>query len=231
MLVTHNESSRYLSPCLDWVTKFTDEIVVYDDRSVDSTVSVCAAAGAIVRIRPQEAPSFLSHEGQFRADGWQTLKMVSPTKDDWILCIDADEFVVSTNGETTRGHLERLAETADNMDGYRLNFHEVFSIDHDGIPQIRQDGYWSNVTGIRFCRWIDGPFPDRRQGCGSVPAAVQHVSDASGIDILHYGYATAGDRYNKHQRYTEHSGHNPAHIASILGQARLTPFLFGHPDI
>lgn len=230
-MVTHNEANRYLKTCLAWLNEFADVIVVYDDRSVDSTVKICEDAGARVRVRPSNFPAFLTHEGQFRAAAWQAIKVVRPTRDDWILCIDADEFLVSTNEERPRHHLERLADTADNMDGYRLNFHEVFAVDQDGVPQIRKDGYWSNVTGVRFCRWIDGPFPDRRCGCGSVPAAVQHVCDAVGIDILHYGYANLEDRHNKYRRYTEHPGHNPVHVRSIMAQSRLVPFEFDHPDV
>lgn len=229
-MVTHNEAGRYLATCLDWLTKMVDKIVVYDDQSTDRTVKICEERGCIVHVRESAVPKFIVDEAEFRAAAWRTLASeVNPH--DWVVCIDADEFLVATNGETERGELDRLAEMAFGSDGYALNVREVFDV-KEGEPLVRVDNFWGSIVGVRYVEWTADPhFPPMKMGCGSVPAAIQHTTIAPGLDILHYGYAAAEDRAAKHLRYSRRAGHNPKHIASILAAPTLRRYEHHHPTI
>lgn len=229
-MVTHNEAGRYLRHSIGWLDKIVDKIVVYDDRSTDRTVEICRDLGCVVYEREGSVPSFIGDEAEFRSAAWRTLA-AHVDKGDWILCIDADEFLIATNGETERGELDRLAEMAFGSDGYELNVREVFDV-QGGEPMIRVDNYWAAITGVRFVEWTpEAAFPAKKMGCGSVPAAISHTTIAPGLDILHYGYAAANDRQSKHDRYARRAGHNPKHIASILTAPTLKPYEHHHPGI
>jgi len=229
-MVTQNEAGRYLRHSIGWLGKIADKIVVYDDRSTDRTVEICRELGCIVHEREGAVPSFLADEAEFRAAAWRTLA-AEVDRGDWILAIDADEFLIATNGETERGELERLAEMAFGSDGYAVNIREVFDV-VDGEPMIRVDNYWGAITGVRFVQWTpDAAFPAKKMGCGSVPAAIKHTTIAPGLDILHYGYAKNEDRQAKHLRYSRRAGHNPKHIASILQPPTLRRYEHHHPGV
>lgn len=229
-MVTHNEAGRYLRHALGWLDKVVDKIVVYDDRSTDRTVEIARELGCVVHVREGTVPSFIINEGEFRTAAWLTLAP-EVDKGDWVLCIDADEFLIATNGETERGELDRLAEMAFGSDGYTLNVREVFDV-QDGNPMVRVDNFWAAITGVRFVEWTpEATFPDQKMGCGSVPAAIQHTTMAPGLDILHYGYAAPADRQTKHDRYTRRAGHNPKHIASILTKPTLRQYEHHHPGV
>jgi glycosyltransferase involved in cell wall biosynthesis len=229
-MVTHNEAGRYLRPCLEWLAKAVDKIVIYDDRSTDRTVEICEERGCTVHVREGTVPAFVVNEAEFRSAAWRTLA-AEVDRGDWILCIDADEFLVATNGETERGELDRLAEMSFGSDGYQLGVREVFDV-VDGIPMIRVDNFWGSISGVRYVEWTpDAAFPDKKMGCGSVPAAIQHTTMAPGIDILHYGYTSLLDRESKYNRYSRRAGHNPKHIASILTTPTLKRYEHHHPGI
>lgn len=229
-MVTHNEAGRYLRPCLEWLEKVVDRIVVYDDQSTDGTAEICDERGCAVNVRESSVPAFVTNEAQFRSAAWRTLA-AQVNKGDWVLCIDADEFLIATNGETERGELDRLAEMAFGSDGYELGVREVFDV-IEGEPMIRVDNYWGAISGVRYVEWTaEAAFPDKQMGCGSVPVAIQHTTMAPGLDILHYGYAANTDRRTKHDRYTRRAGHNPKHIASILTPPTLRRYPHHHPGV
>jgi hypothetical protein len=110
------------------------------------------------------------------------------------------------------------SESLDGPGAVRFHVEEIFDIVDDNTLDVRVDGFWGQIEACRYVRWRpDGHFTPRRQGGGSVPAG--WADTAVTVDtpvILHYGYCTERDRLAKHERYRGTTGHNPAHIASIL---------------
>lgn len=236
-MVVRNELQRYLPDTLGWLQKeITPEVVVYDDQSDDGTFEFLEASSvtAIAR-RPDNVPSFAENESGFRRAAWEFLESaVRPKIGDWILVIDADEFLVLDH----RGQLlDRIETTIDAClaSGYRaVNFtvREVFGI--DGIsPMIRKDQYWDRIRACRLVRWgPDAQFLPVPEGGGSVPNNWQNWRFyAEDLSLLHYGYAREQDRQAKFDRYrtSPFGGHNPTHIASILRPGKLVPWTGQRP--
>jgi hypothetical protein len=170
----------------------------------------------------------MDHEGQFRGAMWKEFeRLCRPEPGDWVLAIDADEFLVDIEGRHDAGPggvLGTLRGTcAANFThtAIRLPIPEVFGWSGER-PLVRKDGYWGAITGNRLFRHqADGVFANKDMGCGSEPTYVAGSSISRqnfGLNLLHFGYAHEGDRNEKYARYSKRQGHNPAHINSILQQ-------------
>jgi len=79
VLITRN-AARVLEPCLDSIA-FADEIVIVDSGSSDATLEIAARKGA--RVVSKEWLGF----------GRQKQFAVEQARNDWVLCVDADERV------------------------------------------------------------------------------------------------------------------------------------------
>lgn len=247
-MVARNEADRYLDACLSWARSFVDEIAFFDDNSTDQTVDVAAAHQVKVCSRGEASPSFLENESQFRSAAWEWLEdVLDPTADDWVLALDADEFLVCANGDLRSG-VEGQVDLAESQGALsvRLPVPEVFEVtvastrtwtDEFGghtasyltSPQVRVDGFWGKIAGTRLFRYQPhGQFSGRAMGSGAEPTYVLKgkIHESSGVHLMHYGYAWPEDREAKYQRYSslEH-GHNNAHIQSILQRPTLAPFI------
>lgn len=226
-MVTKDEAGRYLADCLGWLKTCVDEIHVFDDKSDDETPEIVLSHECRLTVRADDQPSFLDHEGRFRQAAWHAFEQkIKPEINDWVLAIDADEFLVADGKE----RLELVhAATEANFRAAKsviLKFQEVFGFRGD-IPLVRTDGYWDSITHPRFFQYEpNGAFLDRPMACGSEPTYVRASPyvDAPNLSVLHYGYAKPEDQAQKFQRYSEATGHNSRHIDSILQQGRLIPW-------
>ena len=79
MLITRN-AENVLDPCLESVA-FADDVVVVDSASSDGTAEIAARRGA--RVVQKEWLGF----------GRQKQFAVEQARNDWVLCLDADERV------------------------------------------------------------------------------------------------------------------------------------------
>lgn len=232
-----DEVDRYLEPCLRDLSKAVDEIVIYDDRSTDDSVSVAKKYTDHVTVRPSHLPSFLEHEGRFRQAAWDYMvERCNPTDEDWILAIDADEWIYAESTDLTLRRLkEVLGKIPWNYTALMIQKHEIFDI-QDGVPQERIDGYWGSIIGTRLVRFLPGgTFNDKAMGCGSEPSYCSQSPSRVEHDLflLHYGYVQPEDRVMKHERYTtlvDH-GHSNSHIASIVAEPELRPWTGRHPEL
>lgn len=230
-MITRNELGRYLDDTVTWLAELTDgRTFVYDDRSDDGTPEHIRELGIPTQIRSNWIPSFLNDESRFRETAWRALEAAfEPTVDDWILTIDADEFLVDRslhgNHDTVREALQRAISTGDTAVTFTVA--EVFGHDQNGEPLVRIDGYWGHIQACRLVRWRPGArFHPRVEGGGSVPSNWPKPRITNGeLAILHYGYADEADRVAKHARYARGRGHNPAHVASILKPANTRRWL------
>lgn len=216
-IVTRNEADRYLHRCIQ--TLWDAEVIgvaVYDDRSTDDTTKIAAELGADVAVRPVDAPSFADDERAFRADGWRW--MLQRWTPDWVLAIDADELLIGGAGGLRAATATVDYPTIDDRVAKELRIHEVWGFTPDGRPQVRVDGGWGTITGIRLVpgAGIDPTFPPR----GSVPGQAR-VAATMDVSIAHLGYVRPEDRKTKYDRYRGHASHSARHVESIITEPRL----------
>ena len=92
VIITKDEEEK-ISRCLNSI-KWTDEIVVVDDLSVDKTAEICREYGAKV----------LSNKSEGNFDRQRNIG-IDNSKSDWVLQLDADEIVTE---ELKQGILEAV---------------------------------------------------------------------------------------------------------------------------
>jgi hypothetical protein len=238
LLVMRNEESRYLEHCLSWMVPIFDEVFVFDDQSTDSSAEIALDHGCRVVVRPDQVPSFMTHEGLFRLASWKAfMSVVKPKADqDWVLSFDADEFLVSDSGDTRQAvDLAVNYATRKNRAGVVLPVPEIFKVDESG-HYSRTDGYWGNIRGPRLFEIRDNAtWRQKAMGCGSEPEYVvlrPPLQDSCGLHLLHYGYAKDEDKKLKYERYASiDHGHNDSHINSIIKKPTLELWRGPTPEV
>ena len=80
LVITYNEE-KMIGKCIDALFQVCDEVIIVDSISTDKTVEIAKARGAIVISQP------------FLGDGPQRTFGLPYCKNDWILNLDADEFL------------------------------------------------------------------------------------------------------------------------------------------
>lgn len=80
LVITFNEEKN-IGKCIDALFKVCDEVIIVDSLSKDKTVEIAKSKGAIVIDQP------------FLGDGPQRTHGLPYCKNDWILNLDADEFL------------------------------------------------------------------------------------------------------------------------------------------
>lgn len=231
-MVTRNEVDRHLPAALSWLETLVDDTHVHDDCSTDGTWSFLRHETSVaLSQRAPEDPAFINDESAFRAGAWQEMEQaLRPVDGDWILCIDADEFLVADNPRDRAPFVlddQVASANHDGNDSVTFPVAEVFDFENteaESGPLIRIDGYWRSIEACRLVRWRpEAHFTSRREGGGSVPAGWTAAAVVSpSLHILHFGYARHADRVVKHHRYRAGRGHNPHHVASILQRPDLT---------
>lgn len=225
LMVVKNESSRYLQSVLKHLSWYLDDIVIVDDRSSDGTPRL-ASDFARVQIRPDDVPPFMEDESAFRQFSWLYLEdSLNPSSDDWILSIDADEFIIADHPRD-----DLLDLTKVNDIGVQIRIPELWNFNP---PQIRVDGFWNKNMSPRFFRYMPGgTFSGKKMGCPPFPTYVKTNSISEHLEILHVGYAHKDDIYNKYERYSNISiGHSSQHIASIIKKPTLIDYNRHIPNI
>lgn len=213
-VVTKNEAGRYLPRTLMNLARFVDGFVVYDDRSDDTKVAplLKALLGGEYICRPEDVPSFLENESLFRQAAWQAMEdTFHPVEGDWVITLDADEELLPSSREAIDAVIDNTVAL-----GTWLPVREIWRDDDTGL-YARTDGYWDTITALRLVQYKPGgEFTNKGMGGGSVPSYVKTTILTDELVIYHYGYTTQADREARFKRYTEHPGHNPAHVRSIL---------------
>jgi glycosyltransferase involved in cell wall biosynthesis len=87
-IITLNAASQ-LKPCLDSVG-FADEVLLVDSGSTDGTIELALAAGGRVEFK------------EWLGFGRQKAHAVSIARNDWVLCLDADERVTDRLARSIR---------------------------------------------------------------------------------------------------------------------------------
>jgi len=220
-MIVRNESERYIDLVARHLAGFVDEIRVLDDGSTDGTGDYLRTVGAIVE--DNDGPSFDEYEGAARQ---RLLQHTMRGEPDWILAIDADEFV---------GDPYRLRAAIEEDSGrfgppaYKLTMEEVWGASEQTLA-IRTDGGW-RPHGCPILFRVPRSPQERRQGwkinpkrlaSGREPMSVRRnygLARESGSEILHFGWAREDERRPRYERYAELDGgryHANSHLESTM---------------
>lgn len=226
LMVTRNEADRYIGAVARWTSRIVDELAVYDDQSDDGTLRIAYNAGAVVRTRPDDEPSFMENESVFRWNAWKWMESYLELEEgDWVIVVDADEFLLGMD-DSPRLALERAIAQAESesCDSLEMSRPETFGM-RDDLPLIRMDGAWSNIRDKVAARWRPGLiFRNVTLAGGRVPTMPGPMLRAGDPYLLHVGYLRAEDRIAKQVRYTDHKGHSGTHVRSITAPGTLAPW-------
>lgn len=237
-VVVRNEADRFLQSCLAWNSQWFEEVHVYDGNSTDSTREIAAQFTDKIGVHPDGSVGFYEHEGQYRQYAWDNFeKLCGPEDGDWVLALDADEFLVGTHGH--ENPFDALAELADatintKYKSVQIVRGEVWDASGE-VPLVRIDGEWGRDRPVRYVRWEpNGKIQEAKLGCGSIPDYGRiGLSNLHMCSILHYGYSVEGEAERKHSLYSGVVGdrHNPNHIASIISTPTLGEWKGPIPDV
>ncbi len=178
-IITLDEHEN-LPRCLASVAGLATQLVVVDSHSSDDTQRIAREAGATVI------------ERDFKGHVDQKSFALAQASEDWVLCLDADEWL----DDTLRAEVQRLirGELKDVADGYQLNRRTEYLgawIDHCG---------WSPEWRLRLVRrgtaaWVGDDPHDRLEGRGPVGRLAGR--------LCHRPYRSLGEHLAKVNRYTD----------------------------
>lgn len=219
-LIVRDERSRYLSECIGHLRDFCDLVVVLDDGSTDGTAEWLrdnTDEKMVVQYLDSEDGFFAGHEGRKRQ---KLLELTLNQLPDWVLSIDADEFV--DRPDLVRAYCDGPRQVG------TLDMEEVWKIGQHGLF-IRIDGGWRpHAVPCLWSAKLSGyrgralRIQDRALACGREPEAVRRLfprARPTGSSILHFGWANPAERAARYERYvTADSGkyHQNAHLLSIM---------------
>ena len=200
-------------PWLRHLLTFCDEVRLLDDGSPDNT-----SPGRVDR------PESVQVSNNHGARSWSTRpgrgkrsSLDDASDPDYVLSIDADEFVGNPN------MVEKAC--AQGAPVYTLQMEEVWRAEKQHL-RIRIDHAWRprpcpilwRAPKDREAR--NWKIPDVQLACGREPIQVRRTrAVASGASVFHFGWACEADRIERAQRYFEHDGgkfHADKHLQSIL---------------
>ncbi len=178
-MITRNEE-RFLGECLARARAAVDEIVIVDTGSTDRTVEIAESFGARVLHRPWD--------DDFSAPRNTALAAATG---DWILVLDADEFLQD-------GGCERIREAVRDarVSGYHLHFVNVYGKGRTlGVMMVR---LFRNLPGIEYCNVIHEQVTPSLQRLGAARGLVLTSLD---VVVDHYGYTDeVMDQRGKNER-------------------------------
>lgn len=176
VMMTKNEEAR-LPDCLDRVAGWADEIVIIDDLSTDKTVDVAKRCNA--KVFP-----YASDNDHFQ----QWNRGIDHATADWVLHIDADEWVTPALKEA----IDTVLADDGGHSGYQLMRRNVF------LGRAMRHGGWYHPHLILFKR--------ERSRCVGEGIHVRLKVDGTigrlNADILHFPFTSVAQFISRQNLYT-----------------------------
>lgn len=218
MMLVRNEADRYLTLCLDHLSRYVDEIIILDDASTDATPDICRMYPKVTLHRNDE-PLFPVNESVARKKLWDIVACSDP---DWVLALDADEvFEDRIIGEIW--HI--IAQNEYDVVEFRI-FDFWKSMTH-----YRVDGLWNpwnrfSPLLVRYRPEWSFSWPDMQLHCGRIPLEyrLRRVNRLqSDIRLKHFGWADEKDHIKKYMLYSQKDADGrlqaKSHLESVLSKS------------
>ncbi len=178
-MIAKNET-RFLGKCLSLARAAVDEIVLVDTGSTDDTVAIAESFGAKVLHSPWQDDFSAPRNVALRA-----------ATGDWILVLDADEFLQP-------GACERIRELVESttVSGYHLRFTNVYGKGRTlGVMMVR---LFRNLPGVEYAGVIHEQVTPSLQRLGSQAGLILSSAD---VEVEHHGYTDeVMDQRGKNER-------------------------------
>lgn len=175
LIITFNEE-KMIGKCIDALFRVCDEVIIVDSLSKDRTVEIAKAKGAIVIEQP------------FLGDGPQRSHGLPFCKNDWILNLDADEFL-DNDAEDYILRKEYLKGDFDGLSFRVKNFLADKLIDFSG---------WYPDHKVRFFNKKTARPSDSKVHQTIVTTNEKNVP----VHILHYGWDSFDQIIAKKNQYS-----------------------------
>jgi (heptosyl)LPS beta-1,4-glucosyltransferase len=178
VMMTRNEESR-IAACLDRVADWADEIVIIDDLSTDRTVELA---------RRYTDKIFLMASEDDHCRQWN--RGIERAGSDWILHIDADEWVTPALKQSINQIL---------IDDRGHSAYEIMRLNHF-LGRAMRHGGWRHPHPVLFRR-----MRSRCEGRGIHSGARMRFEGTTGrleADIEHYPFSSIAQFLERQNRYT-----------------------------
>jgi glycosyltransferase involved in cell wall biosynthesis len=198
VVTTLNEAGR-IEGTLERLA-FADEVLVVDSFSADGTPEIARSLGARVLQHEYESPAAQKN--------WA----IPRTEHDWVLIVDADEWVPKDLAREVR----RAIAAPDAFDGYQIRRRNFFL-----GKEIRHSG-WQNDWVLRLFRRGHGRYLERQvHERMEVDGAVGRLKG----QLVHHSYRSLDDYWMKLRRYAEWNA-----MEACRRGARVSPaYMIAHP--
>lgn len=174
MIVKDEEA--FLTPCLESVKDYVDEIIIVDTGSTDDTVKIAQKYTDKIYFHPWE--------GSFSKARNQALAYVTC---DWVFQIDADEELVEGSGPK----LQQAVQAVDEADAILVNIISTYS-NGNRVARHNFERLFKNNGVVHY----EGIVHNRVVGASCIKA--------SKIELMHYGYDVDEKKaWEKYIRTTE----------------------------
>ncbi|MBK8101541.1 MAG: glycosyltransferase [Planctomycetes bacterium] len=165
-MIARNEE-RFLADCLQQARAAVDEIVLVDTGSTDRTIAIAESFGAKVVQRPWD--------DDFSAPRNEALRHATG---DWILVLDADEFLV---GDACARIRELVTDAS--VSGYHLHFTNLYTGGKTlGVMMVR---LFRNLPGIEYQNVIHEQVTPSLTRIGGELGLILSQCD---VEVEHHGY-------------------------------------------
>ncbi|MBL9077182.1 MAG: glycosyltransferase [Planctomycetes bacterium] len=178
-MIARNEE-RFLGECLRRARPAVDEIVIVDTGSTDRTVAIAESFGARVLHEPWQDDFAAPRNTALRA-----------ATGDWILVLDADEFLLD-------GGCERIRELVESKvaSGYHLHFTNLYG--HGKTLGVMMVRLFRNLPGIAYEGVIHEQVTPSLQRLAAERGLVLASAD---VEVEHHGYTDeVMDQRGKNER-------------------------------
>ncbi len=144
IILTYNEEI-HLQRCLDSLKGVCSEIVVIDSFSKDDTKAIAERNGARFYQNP-----WVNHAVQFN---WGLVNC--PIKTDWIMRVDADEYISDELAQNIKKNLVTISSSIHGIRVKRLMYFFDKPLRKGGMYPIWHIKIWRNGSAMCEQRWMD----------------------------------------------------------------------------